>query len=345
MKMIKLLLLFVFSFAFTNCQKEEEEIIDQTPVPENIIVGSPLAKLISRTAQNPTECDNVLDNNSCFSIQLPVTVTVNGIQTVVTTEAGYQTVKNIKDAYTTDNDIVYFSYPITIKFKNFSSQIITSYNDLQTVILNCPSDDGLNEIDCITINYPIVVNVYNTNNQIANTVTIQNNSQLYSFINGLTSSVIAAIVYPISVTSSSGQNVVINSNTELENFIESSIDDCDDSLIVNPPFTTVLTTGNWYVSYFYENDEDYTSDYNGYVFTFNDLVGSTNVTYNSSSSNGTWSTYTSSGYNIFVLSFDDSNLAELEEDWIIIEYTTTIIRLKTISGGSGDTHYLNLTKN
>lgn len=343
MKTIQLLLILALSFALTDCQKEEEEIITDTPPTESIVTGSPLSKLISRNSQNPTACDNVLDNTSCFSVVLPVTVTVNGNQVIVTSKDDYQTVQDLKDN-TSGNDIVYFSYPITIKYENFTTQVINNWSDLNDAAEDCSDDDGLDEIDCVVINYPIVINVYNTGTQTTNTVTIQSNTQLYNFINGLTSNVIAAIVYPISATNSNGQNVVINSNTQLESFLEDAIDDCDDSVIVNPPFTTVLTTGSWYVSYFYESNEDYTSDYIGYAFTFDNL-GSSNVTYNSTSSNGTWSSYNTGSDNIFVLSFDDSNLAELEEDWIIMEYTNTTIRLKTISGGSGDTHYLNLTKN
>lgn len=340
---MQLLLSFVLILTLINCQKEEAEIINEPPPPETITTSSPLSRLISRTSQNPTESDNVLDNSSCFSVQLPVTVTVNGNTVVVNSESDYQTVQDIKDTVS-GNDIVYFTYPISIRFENFTTQTLSNYTELHNVIQNCDSDDGLNEIDCISINYPIVINIFNTNNQVASSITIQSNSQLYSFINGLSSNVIAAIAYPISVTNSSGVNVVIGSNSQLESFIESSIDDCDDDGgSGNPTFISVLTTGTWYVSYFNEDGIVETSDYNGYNFTF---FGSSNieVSKNSVITLGTWSTFIDGGYNKIEFTFVNSNLEDLEEDWIILEYTPTVIRLKHVSGGNGGTDYLNFTK-
>lgn len=343
MKTIQLLLILALSFALTNCQKEEEEIITDTPPTESIVMGSPLAGLISRNSQSPTACDNVLDNTSCFRVVLPVTVTVNGNQVTVTSEDDYQTVQDLIDN-TSGNDIVYFSYPITIQYQNFTTEVINDWNELDDAIDDCDDDDGLDEIDCVFINYPIVINVYNTSTQTSNTVTIQNNTQLYNFINGLTSGVIAAIVYPISATNSGGQNVVINNNSELESFLEDSIDDCDDDGGTwNPSFTTILTTGNWYVSYYEEDGDVETSDYNGFNFTY---FANSNVeaTKNSVTTLGTWSTYIDGGYNKIELVFDNPELDELEEDWLILEYNQTIIRLKHVSGGDGSIDYLNFTK-
>lgn len=343
MKTIQLLLILALSFALTNCQKEEEEIITDTPPTESIVVGSPLAGLISRNSQSPTACDNVLDETSCFRVVLPVTVTVNGNQVNVTTEDDYQTVQDLIDN-TTGNDIVYFTYPITIQYQNFTTQVINDWNELDNAIDDCDDDDGLDEIDCVFINYPIVINIYNTSTQTTNTVTIQNNTQLYNFINGLNSGVIAAIVYPISATNSSGVNVVINNNSELESFLEDSIDDCDDDVGTwNPSFTTVLTTGNWYVSYFEEDGDVETSNYNGFNFTYF-ANSNVEVIKNSVTTLGTWTTYIDGGYNKIEFTFVNPDLESLQEDWIILEYNQNIIRLKHVSGGNGGTDYLNFTK-
>lgn len=326
-----------------SCQKEETEIIDETQTPENIILDSPLAKLIARTSQNPTAVDNVLDNSSCFSVQLPVTVTVNSVVITVASTADYMLVKNAIDASNSDDDIVHFSYPITIRFKNFVTQVITNSNQFNAILNGC-SDDGFDEIDCIAIVYPINVNVYNSNNQIANTIAIQNNTQLFNFIATLSNGIVATIEYPILVTNSNGINVVITNNSQLESFIDDAIDDCNDVVIgTNPTFTSILTTGTWRVSYFFE-DYDETSYYTGYYFTFL-ANGTTTVVKNSITLNGTWSTYVDNNQNKLDLIYDGATLDEIEEDWRITEYTSTEIRLKDISGGNGGTKYLYLTKN
>jgi hypothetical protein len=344
MKTIQLFLIFVFSFAFIQCQKEEEEIITDTPPTESIRMGSPLAGLISRNSQNPTALDNVLDNTSCFSVVLPVTVTINGNQLTVNDQSDYQTVQDVIDT-TSGNDIVNFTYPITIRYQNFATEVINSASELNDAIDDCDEDDGLDEIDCVFINYPIVINIYNISTQTTNTLTITSNAQLYNFISGLSNGVIAAIVYPISATNSNAQNVVINNNTELESFFENSIDDCDDNGgIGNPAFTTVLTTGTWHVSYFFDDDDDETSNYNGYNFTFFGN-SSIEVTKDNATTLGTWTTFVDSGFTKLNLIFDEDNLEDLEEDWVILEYNSTVIRLKHISGGDGSIDYLNFTKN
>ncbi len=349
MKTIKYLLLICIALVFTNCQKEDVEIVDET-VPNNVISSnSTLTTLISRVSQNPTSKDNVLDNSSCFSVQLPVTVIVNSQQITVTTAAQYQTVQDAINAFSNDDDIVNFVYPITINFQNFGTQVIANSNQLDDVLDDCDDDDGFDEIDCIAVNYPITINVYNTSTQQASTVTIQNNIQLFAFIaTGLSTGVIATINYPISVTNSNGQSVVINDNTQLQDFIENSIDDCDDNSSGggsgnNPTFTSVLTTGNWRITYSYD-DGDQTLTYAGYNFTYN-VNGTVTAVKNATSINGTWSTYIDSGENKFLLSFDGLVLDEIEEDWRILEFTNTTIVLKNISGGNGGTDYLTFTKN
>lgn len=342
MKIKYIVQLMLFIFLFGACQKEDETTVIQNP--NNIFPGSSLAKLISRVSQNPTELDNIIDNTSCFSVQLPVSVVVNGQIITITTQSDYQLVQNAIDFYTTDDDVVHFEYPITIQFQNFTTQVVNDSNQLDDIIDDCNDDDGFDEIDCIAINYPIAINIYDSNNQVANTITIQSNPQLFNFIGSLSTSIIAAIVYPISVTNSNGEDVLINSNTTLETFINSSIDDCDDSGInPNPTFTSAITSGSWYVSYFFI-DEDHTSEYNEYTFTFMSN-GAISVLKNTTTSSGWWSTYTDSGEYKIDLSFDNSDLDELQDDWTIIDYTTTTIHLKHVSGSGSDIRYLYFTKN
>lgn len=347
MKEFKILILFFFISFFTSCQKEEEEILDdsQNPTPANLVVGTPLVNLLARTSQFPTAIDNVLDNSSCFYIQLPVNITVNSQNITVSNQSDYQTVQNIKDANSTDDDVVFFTYPITVKFKDHTTKIINSLNELNNEINNCDDDDdGFDEIDCITINYPISINIYNTDNQIANTITVQNNFQFFNFIDNLSSSVIAAIVYPISVTDSNANNVVVNNNSQLENLIDDSIDDCNSgSGGSNLVFSSVISSGTWRITYFYD-DGDETSDYAGYNFTFN-ANGTSIATKNLSSINGSWLTYLDNGNTIFDLLFNGDILDEIEEDWRVVEFSSTVIRLKDSSGGSDDIDYLNFTKN
>jgi len=327
-----------------GCQKEEETIIQDDT--QTFTSSSALSGLLLRTSQFPTAFDNVLDSSSCFSVQLPVTVIVNNQQIVVSNQLDYQLVQNAINQFSNDDDIVNFVYPITIVYQNFQTQILQNSNDLDDVLDECDEDDGFDEIDCININYPIVLNIYDSNNQVANTITITSNSMLFNFLSNTNSSTLLAVVFPISVTNSNGQNVVINNNAELENFIEDSISDCDDDSnggSNNTTLTQIFTSGTWYISYFFD-DVDETNYFNGYNFTFNSN-GSSLAVKNSNTINGTWNIYNDSGTEKIVLSFDGSLLDEIEDDWRIIEYTPTLIKLKHVSGGNGGIDYLTFTKN
>jgi len=327
-----------------GCQKEEETIIQDDT--QTFTSSSALSGLLLRTSQFPTAFDNVLDNSSCFSVQLPVTVIVNNQQIVVSNQSDYQLVQNAINQFSNDDDIVNFVYPITIVYQNFQTQILQNSNDLDDVLDECDEDDGFDEIDCININYPIVLNIYDSNNQVANTITITSNSMLFNFLSNTNSSTLLAVVFPISVTNSNGQNVVINNNAELENFIEDSISDCDDDSnggSNNTTLTQIFTSGTWYISYFFD-DVDETNYFNGYNFTFNSN-GSSLAIKNSNTISGTWNIYNDSGAEKIELSFDGLLLDEIEEDWRIIEYTPTLIKLKHVSGGNGGTDYLTFTKN
>jgi hypothetical protein len=343
MKKIKIFLLAFLTLFFWSCQKEENSIDTKPTNVKNLDSKSQLASLISRVSQNPTSCDNVIDNCSCFSVLLPVTVTVNAVQIVVNTKADYQLVQNAKDAYNNDNDIVSFNYPITIKYKNFQNVVIPNVNKFDDAKQACDYDYEFNEIECLKINYPIKINIYNTNNQIANTITIQSNSQLFNFLKNLSSSDLIAINYPISVTNQNNQVVTINDNFQLQDIIENAIPSCSINGSGNSSlFSTVIKSGTWRITYLYDDNFDKTSYYNGYNFTFN-ANGTSVALNNSSPTNGTWSTYLDSGLTILVLGFDGANLKLIEEDWKVIEFTQTTIRLR--HGGGSNPDYLYLTKN
>lgn len=328
-----------------SCQSEENEVIQDAN--QNLTNTSPLTTLITRVTQNPTSGDNVLDNSSCFSVVLPVTVIVNNQQIVVNSQAEYQTVQDAINAFSDDDDIVNFVYPITIQYQNFSTQVLQDSNDLDDAIDACGEDDGFDEIDCISFNFPIVINVYDANNQLADTVTLNNNTDLYNFLENLEDNEYVAIQYPISLVNSNGQTITITNNNQLEDVIEDSIDDCDDSPSggggSSSNLSTIIVDGTWYVSYFFD-DTDETSDYAGYNFTFN-TNGTSLALKNTISLNGTWLNYMDSGDEKLEFSFDGITLDELEDDWEVIEFTSTQIRLKDTSGGDGSTDYLYLTKN
>jgi hypothetical protein len=331
------LLLFNFS-----CQKEKIEVNEDRN--NNLRANAPLYEIMARVAQNPTSQDNVLDNSSCFAVQLPVDVIVNGQQITVSTTSDYQIVQDAIDAFSGDDDIVNFIFPIIIQFQNFELLTINNVDELDEVLDDCEEDNDFNEIDCITINYPIVINTYDSNNQIVNTITIQNNIDLYDFFETIEDNIYVSISYPISIINSNGQNVVINSNGQLENAIENAIEECGNNSSNGITLESVITDGTWYVSYFFKNNIDVTADFNGYNLTFN-ANGTAEVTGNGNPINGTWEINSNSSERKLELEFEDNVLVRLEEKWKVVEYSATLVKLRLVGEGNGGNNYLYLSKN
>ncbi|MBC2839667.1 hypothetical protein H7F20_10005 [Robiginitalea sp. SC105] len=116
-----------------------------------------------------------------------------------------------------------------------------------------------------------------------------------------------------------------------------------------------VQSGQWQVTYFFDTDSDETADFNGYVFTFatdatvTAVNGAIEIT-------GAWSVTMDSGNSMddspddsddvdFNLSFaSPPDFAELTDDWDILEYSDTSIRLTDVSGGNGGTDFLTFEK-
>lgn len=118
---------------------------------------------------------------------------------------------------------------------------------------------------------------------------------------------------------------------------------------------TVATSGTWRVTNYNDDGQDETSDYNGYIFTF-ETTGVLTATKDTTTISGTWSITDDSSsssddddddidFNIFFPVSDDHPLDDLSDDWDIVSFDATTINLIDISGGDGSTDLLTIMKN
>jgi hypothetical protein len=338
---MKNLTLFVFALcAFTvlSCQDEGQSVVQDTT--NNFSKASPISSLISRVSQYETTADNVLDGTSNCSIKLPAHVTVNGEYVYVFSENQFQDVQNIKNYSTTDDDKVHFTFPITMVYPNHQEHVIANETQFDYIMAQYGDDSPYHEVSCLDFNYPISINIYNTSNQVASTVAIQTDTQFYSFVHDLNDSQIVGIVFPITLTNSTPQQITIHNNAELENAINTAVTACNPG----PAPTSlpdILTAGTWHISYCYYG-QDETSHYSGYNFTFNPN-GDVAAVVNTTTINGDWDINNSTPQRL-ALHFDGSQLDVLETNWDVQEFTSTYIRLRR-SSGSEQYSYVSFTKN
>lgn len=334
---MKTVLPFVFTlfgfFLMISCQEEENTIVQDTT--QNLNTTSPATRFLSRVVQNNTSVDNVVDGTSVFRVKLPLQITLNSVNLTLNTVADYQLVSDLKAASTSDDDVVNYSFPITVSLRNYQEIVVNNLTQLITVI---SQNDDFSDISCVSIVYPITINVYDSNNQVADILTFNSNSQLIGFLFSLQPNVFYSVNYPISIVNPSNQTVVINTNTELVSAIEGAISQCGSNSGSDDDFLTLLTDGSWKVSYYFDDEEE-TDDFTGYVFAFSSN-NTIQVVKNSTSYTGTWSFYEDDGVDVFDIQFDDPILNELSEDWELLEFSTTLIQLKD----DGNDEYLSFSK-
>lgn len=331
------LLVFIVSLGFLfslGCQVEESTVIQDTT--QNLTASSPLSKSMARITQNSTSVDNIMDGTSVFAVKLPVSITLNNTNLTVSTAADYATVQALKEASNTDDDVVNYTFPIEVSLRNYQEIVVSSLNQLNSIIA---SNQDISEISCLSIQYPISINEYDSSNQIANVLTFISDSQVINYLNNLQSAVFYSINYPITVLDPANQLVVVTSNSQFLDLIEYSITQCGTNSGTTDTFISVITSGTWRVTYYFD-DGDETSDFAGYVFTFNSNNTIT-VVKNALTYTGTWSFYEDDGVAIFELNFSDSELSELADDWELLEFSNTVVELKD----DGNDEYLTFTKN
>lgn len=328
LKPVVLALLLSVAF-FTSCRTEDDLSIDP-PVEQTIVANSVIADLLNRTSQNDGSFDNIIDNASCFNVQLPVTVVVNGTEVIVDSMDDYQTIEDIFDADNNDTDTLDIMFPITVVFSDYTTSVVNNYPELLALIAQCPeenSDDD--DIECIDFQYPINASIFDENNEQIDTIVINNDNDMYDFIDDLDDYAAVTISFPITVILADGSTMTINNIAELQLAIENAKDTCDedDDNDYNDDDCDNCTTGdleailanctNWIVDELELNDNDLEDQYNGYVFNF-ETNGTITVTENGNTITGTWS-ITGSGNNIdFII--DIPSLPDFNGTWNLQEF-------------------------
>lgn len=335
----KYLLVFTCSFFF-SCQSEIDE---QNQNGQTVTNTSALTSYLQRVAMVKTVQDNIIDGSSYCTIKLPYTVTVNNEAIAINTTADYQKVTNNINANTTDDDIVKISFPVTMVYYNYIEKLIPNQSDFDTLIDYWNLyPDLLSKINGLNIQYPISINIYNTYNQEASSVSITSDQAFFEFIKNLKASQYISLRYPISTTDYNNQTKTISNNAQFEDAIKDAIDNCPDNNTTVLDFTEVITNGSWNIFYFYDKTEK-ASIYSGYSFVFkNDK--SVVATKAGASETGQWETKVVNGVRDFKISFSSDLLHKLDCTWKLFEFNNSRIHFRDLSD-SKNTRYLYFEKN
>lgn len=310
-KRIAFISLITLVLSISSCRKEEFVLIEG-PEQETLRQNSAVANLLWNTATQDGSYDNIIDNASCLTVELPVTVTANGIEIQIDSASDFEEIERVFDAFEDDQDTLEITFPITITLSDYSEILISNSNELQSYVAGCSGENQMDsDIECADLKYPVSISVFNALNEVINTLSIQNDKELYEFIDDLDEEDIVSIKFPITVILFDGTEISVSDLDSLEKILEDVKDDCDEDddndfndddcdNCTSVDLSEILTacTG-WYIDTFERNDQDLEDNYTEYTIQFY-ANGDITLTSNSDTLTGTWSTE-GSGNNINVV--------------------------------------------
>ena len=287
--------LLTIALSFTACQDEIEEI-NTGEEPQTITANSTTADLIQRTSSNDGSCDNIVDGTSCYQINFPYTVEVNGLTLTIESEDDIEQIEDIFDSVEDDENLLDIIFPITVTAGDFSEITINGLEDLRELAAECKEGGDDDDIECIDFVYPMTLFSFNVNLEQTNTIEVTSDRELRLFFKDLDDDNLISFDFPLTLKLHDQTTITVENNQELASAIENAKDDCDedddddynDDDFDLDEINEELVECVWFVTEFKRNDIDQTPQYVNYILNFKEdgtvLTGFTGAT----TVEGTW---------------------------------------------------------
>ncbi|MEJ2163502.1 MAG: hypothetical protein P8X60_09395 [Robiginitalea sp.] len=268
--------LLMGALAFTSCQEEFEEINTSDAEQESFNATSATAQLMEKTAFQDGSFDNIVDGSSCFALNFPYVVNVNGLDITVDSLSDLRLIEEIFDEFEEDEDVLEILFPITITLADYTEITINNREELVELAKDCIEGGGDDDIECIDFVYPITLFSFDINQQQTASVTVNSDRELRLFFEELDEDDFVSIDYPVTLIKFDGTEIRVNSNAELAAALEMAKDACDedddddynDDDFDEERLANLLTECPWVVLTVERNDIDQTAQYEAYLMTF-----------------------------------------------------------------------------
>ncbi|WMI67957.1 LamG domain-containing protein [Mangrovimonas sp. YM274] len=317
-----------------SCQ-DNDAAPNEPDATDVVNFNAELVNILELTTANNGTLDDILDNASCLSVDLPVTVLVNETSITINSLEDLQEIEDLFDEYETDDDTLEFMYPITIMLNDYTVITIENEEELEAWVDEC--ENAFEVIDCIDFVYPISFSVFDTNSQIIDTVTIESDWELYELLQGLQISndaqVLASLNYPISMVMANGNVVEVSSNDALLEAIENAASSCNDDSCLEVDVDSYLTNCYWEVES-YNGSDDF-----GSLKVYFEENGSLSIEDGDTTVAiaGSWQTSTSDQGVIVTLSELTAFSDDLEGNWLVVACSDEQLELEQVIGDTQTT--------
>jgi hypothetical protein len=314
--------LLLVALSFTSCQEEFEELPGEDN-QEAIMASSSTAQLIKRTSSKDGSYDNIVDGASCFAINFPYTVNVNGLEVSIDSAEDLKLIKNIFAEVEVDDDILEIIFPVTITLSDYTEIVMNNKEELRAKAKECIEGGDDDDIECIDFVYPIVVYSFDINLQQTANVTVENDMQLRRYFAERGDDDLLSFDFPISLELYDDTTVSVSNNAELANAIETAKSECDEdddddyNDFTQERLKEYLVACPWLVNEVIRANVDNTGQYFDYVMNFTedgkvvmkDRIGNSLM--------GTWSTRI--GDNRVLLKLEFEALADFSLEWFVYD--------------------------
>ena len=260
---------------FTSCKNEFEDLVlDEQE--QTIAANSAMASLIMRTSLSDGSFDNIVDGSSCFYIDFPYSVKIDGIELKIEDQEGYKALGKIFDSLRDSSDsmeqvddvreLLEIVFPVTIVLADYSEITINNIEELMEYSKKCNEERCIggecneggedDDIECIDFVYPLNLLTFNVSFEQIESVTIENDSTLYTFFMNLEPGTLAGFDYPITMRLYDGTQVEVDSNAKLASLMEEAATSCDeddddgfpDDICSEADITNALNSGFWKIT-------------------------------------------------------------------------------------------------
>ena len=320
---VKLLTVAISLIVATGCQ---DEIEPETEIGTDGIVSSdPIATSIITVAIKDGSADNIIDESSCTTVIFPISGELNDeIRT-------FNALEEVEALGMAALEIDWV-FPLEVVLSDHTEVTLTTEDELEAIQDNCI--EGGNDLDneCIDFVYPLIVQVFDTRTEQADTRTITNDRETYTTFTS--TDLIITIEYPIDMVDADGSSIQMFSNDALAQTIADATNTCDENDIVEfeevfeEELRMIFTSSDWRVSFYEEEGDENTLLFSGYTIQFNE-----DYTLRSQGVEvvvGDWDLDLDEGEEAVSIEFDTDTepLVLLNEYWLILDHDQTQIDLE-----------------
>ena len=314
-------------------QEEFEEVNTSNTTGASFKATSETAVLIENTSSLDGSFDNIVDGSSCFALNFPYTVNVNGLDITIDSREDLDLIEEIFDEFDEDIDVLDILFPITITQADFTELVINNKEELAELVRGCLEGGKDDDIECIDFMYPITLYTFDINNTQTGTVTVESDEQLRRFFHELGDDDIVSIEYPVTLVKYDGTEMMVSNNEELAMALRMAKDACDedDDDDYNDDDFSVERLANllpecpWVVLTVERDGTDQSGQYEAFLFTFAEN-GSVQVKDRGGNTlNGEWSLRMGDSGVLLTLAFD--TLVDFNLEWKVCEVGEGKIKL------------------